>query len=291
MRKRRTKVELSHIDNAMYNLVWEERPMSVRQVFYRMTTEGIIDKTEAEYKNIVVRRLGLLRKAGHMPFDWLVDATRWQRKPLTHSSLEAALIRARDTYRRALWEDQNTYVEIWLEKEALAGVLYPITRKWDVPLMTTRGYSSISFLHSAALEIREQNELGKEVYLYQFGDHDPSGVDIPRAIEQGLMDIDPELSFEFERVAVTPAQIQYMDLPTRPTKKSDTRIKHFGSGQSVELDAIPPQKLRDLVEDCIIQHIDDEVLSRTEAIEDRERQALESFVAGLADAGISAEFQ
>lgn len=109
--------------------------------------------------------------------------TRWMRKPRSHSSLEAMLKYSAEAYRRSVWDNQDCYVEVWLEKDALAGVLYDITSAWDVPLMVTRGYPSLSFLYSAAEVIAEQE---KPVYLYYFGDHDPSGIDIPRKVEADL---------------------------------------------------------------------------------------------------------
>ena len=112
--------------------------MTVRQVFYRLVSSGVIPKTEASYKNIVVRLLGIMRREGDLPFRWIADNTRWMRKPSTYSSLEHALDNTIATYRRALWDQQDSYVEIWLEKDALAGVLYDVTAEWDVPLMVTR---------------------------------------------------------------------------------------------------------------------------------------------------------
>jgi len=161
-------------------------------------------------------------------------------------------------YRRALWHEQADYVEVWLEKDALAGVLYDVTGEWDVPLMVVRGYSSLSFLHSAGEAIAAY---GKRTFIYYFGDYDPSGVDIARKVEAGLREFAPTVEIHFERVAVTPAQITLWNLPTRPTKKTDSRSKHF-QGESVEVDAIPPQDLRDLAETCIVQHLDMHVMER-----------------------------
>ena len=82
------------------------------------------------------------------------------RRPITYSSVEDALKRTAETYRRALWDDAPVCVEIWLEKEALAGVLVDVTDEWDVPLMVTRGYPSMSFLYSAAEAIKERRRTG-----------------------------------------------------------------------------------------------------------------------------------
>jgi hypothetical protein len=137
------------------------QPMTVRQVFYALTTQGVIAKTEAEYKGTVCRLLAEMRRDGTIPYTWLADATRWMRKPTTYSSVEQALRRTASTYRRALWDDSPTVVEVWLEKEALAGVLVEITREWDVPLMVTRGYPSMSYLHAAADAITDRGNRGQ----------------------------------------------------------------------------------------------------------------------------------
>jgi hypothetical protein len=171
---------------AIYKALEADQPMTVRQVFYRLTSQGVIPKLESEYNQTVVRLLGEMRRDGSIPFEWLADATRWMRKPTTYSSMEEALRNTAQAYRRDLWNDGSEYVEIWLEKEALAGVLVDVTDPWDVPLMVTRGYSSISYLHSAAKTIYERAKQGKRTTLYYFGDRDPSGVDIDRAIRQGI---------------------------------------------------------------------------------------------------------
>lgn len=107
--------------------------------------------------------LTVMRRARELPYDWLADNTRWQRKPRTFDSVEDALRNTAAFYRKALWNEADSYVEIWLEKDALAGVVYPVTSMYDVPLMVARGYASLSFLYSAAEAI---NELDVPAYIY-----------------------------------------------------------------------------------------------------------------------------
>ena len=270
VRVRRSRAEIEALENALVNLLASENPMTVRQVFYRMVSIGAIDKTEKEYKNTICRLLGKLRRDGRIAFEWLSDQTRWMRKPRTDRGLEAALRRTAELYRRDVWAELPVYVEIWLEKDALAGVLYEETEIWDVPLMVTRGYASLSYLHGAAETI---NALEKPAYLYYFGDYDPSGVDITRAVEAGIREFAPDAEIHFERVAVTYDQIRAWDLPTRPTKQSDSRSKNFGD-ESVEVDAILPAQLRELVRACIVRHIDPNVWGRLQRIEEAERETL-----------------
>jgi hypothetical protein len=276
---RRTKAAVKAIRDAIFEIVAQYRPMTVRQVFYQLVTRGVIAKTEAEYKTTVCRLLVQMRRDGDLPFEWIADNTRWQRKPRTYGSLQAMLENCQHTYRRALWDDQDTYVEVWLEKEALAGVLIDVTAKWDVPLMVTRGYPSVSFLHSAAEAIAEET---RSVYLHYFGDRDPSGLDINRFVERELREYAPDCDLTFQRVAVLRHQIEQYGLQTRPTKKTDSRAKSF-DGESVEVDAIAPDQLRAICDRCITTHIDHEQLARTRAVEEAERETLSLMAVQLDD--------
>lgn len=267
---RRTRAEVSRLQQDLLAILRSGHPMTVRQVFYRATVAGIVPKTEQAYKNDIGRQLVLMRRSGMIPYDWIADNTRWQRKTITYSSVKDALDRTARCYRRALWHDQDVSVEVWLEKDALAGVIMQETRAWDVPLMVTKGFSSVSFLHSAAEDIKA---IGKPAHLYYFGDRDPSGVHIDRTIERTLREMVPDAEIHFRRVAVLPEQIERWNLPTRPTKKTDSRARTF-DGESVEVDAIPPQQLRQLVRECITQHIDQRQLEITQAAERSEREIL-----------------
>lgn len=276
-KRRRSRADMQAIRDAIYEVVAQYQPMTVRQVFYQLVSRGVLDKTEAEYKGTVCRLLADMRRSHEVPFDWIADNTRWMRKPNTYSGLESMLRYSQRTYRRALWDSQADYVEVWLEKEALAGVLVEVTSEWDVPLMVTRGYPSISFLHSAAEAIADQY---KPTHLYYFGDRDPSGVDIDRFVEKSIREIAPDIDLEFTRVAVTPQQIVDYNLPTRPTKKSDSRSKSF-KGESVEVDAIEPDELRSLCRSVIVDHIDLDALERMQEVEEAERDTLEQMIDSL----------
>jgi len=255
---------------ALYTLIQPHHPVTVRQTFYLAVTAGLIPKTENAYKNTLVRLLADMRRVGELPYGWIADNTRWMRKPSSYDCLEDALAETTRLYRRNLWRNQDAYVEIWLEKDALAGVLAEVTYRWDVPLMVTRGYPSLSFLYEAAQAIRAQ---GKPTHIYYFGDWDPSGVDIPRFVEDSLKELTDAADITFTRVAVERWQITRWHLPTRPTKTSDSRSKYF-EGESVEVDAIPPGHLRAIADECIQQHVDAAQLRVTLVAEENERQLL-----------------
>ena len=269
---------MAAVREGLVEIVEAYSPMTVRQVFYQAVTRGLVDKTEGEYKSTICRLLGELRKDGELDYDAIADETRWMRKPDTYSDLASFMSRSKRLYRRALWDDQDAYVEIWLEKEALAGVLVDVTARWDVPLMVTRGYPSLSYLWSAANSLDFHAD--KECFLYYFGDHDPSGVDIQRSLTETLENMCEVAYFEIERVAVTPDQIEELSLPTRPTKQTDTRAGGWIGG-SVEVDAIEPDQLRQLCEECIEQHVDEHELARTRQVEAAERQTLRDVVDGM----------
>ena len=243
-------------------------PMTVRQLFYQMSTRNCVTKSEKGYGQ-VQRATVDMRKTGILPHWVFADHTRWRRKPQTNKGLAEAMSFWHDTYRRELWQDQEDYIEIWCEKDALSSIMSDVTYEFDVPLLVPKGYSSLSYLASCAEHLLQ---IDKPKYIYHFGDYDPSGVDAARNIEERLLGFG--LSVQFRRVAVTPEQIQSYTLPTRPTKLTDTRSKSWTGGESVELDAFTPNQLRELVRGVINSHLD---ISQYEAelrIQEAEKQTL-----------------
>lgn len=276
-RRRRSAAEMERLRDEIYRVAEEIQPATVRQIYYQCVVRGIVPKTQAQYSGTVCRLLGEMREEGRLPFEWIADHTRWVRKPKSHRSLSNALARMQANYRRDLWSQQAVHLEVWCESDAISGVLYPITAEWDVPLMVTRGYSSKSFLYESAQILRRN---GKANVLVYFGDHDPSGRDIDRDIEAKLRTYAPEADFTFERLAVLEEQVEEWALPGAPPKKSDSRIKRF-KGNAVELEAIHPDRLREIVERAITVHLDEHVYQQTLLIEDAERETLEQVILGL----------
>jgi hypothetical protein len=238
-RPRRTKAELAQLHAAILTVCEDDHPLSVRGVFYRVMSAGVVEKSEKGYA-AVQREVLQLRRSGDLPYQWIADGTRWHIKPTSWSSKEEALDHTAISYRQDLWHDQDVYVEIWSEKEAISSIISPITSNWDVPLMIARGFASESFLWSTANAIRSQ---AKPTVVYQLGDHDPSGIAAWEHVQTKLREFAPDADIEFERLAVTESQIAEHNLPTRPTKTTDSRAKHF-VGESVEVDAIPTRILR-----------------------------------------------
>lgn len=267
-RVRRTNAELEVIDEAIIDVLTEEHPATVRSVFYRITSRGLVDKSENGYR-LIGRRVLQLRRADLVPYSWITDGTRYVLATNTSESITRELQMTAAMYRRRVWDNQAAAVAVMVEKDALRGVLEPVTSRWDVDLGIMRGYPSESFVY----EIAQGLDRGRETFLYQLGDHDPSGVDAWRSFEAKVRAFNPVAQVTFERLAVTPEQIDEMALPTRPTKKSDSRAKSFLGG-SVEVDAIAPSVLRDIVEKRILTHLDTDALGALKRIERHEREQL-----------------
>jgi hypothetical protein len=274
-RHRRTNTELEIVDTAIYEAVRDEHPVTLRGVFYRVVSIGAVEKSEAGYR-LVGRELLKLRRAGVIPYSWITDGTRLTMKPPSWSDVDTMLEDAAASYRRALWHNQDVEVLVLSEKDAISGVVYPITSRWDVELGIVRGYSSETFAYSVAESIAATE---KRTFVYQLGDHDPSGVDAWRSFEEKVRGFGLGGDAVFERLAVTPEQILEFDLPTRPTKSTDTRSRGF-DGESVEVDALPATVLREIVEKAIVQHIDRRAYELNQRMEASERDGLTRLVGG-----------
>ena len=273
-RTRRTKAEMDVIRDAIFSELEETHPQTVRHVFYRLTSLGLVPKQENSGYITVKTQLLKMRKSGRVPWGWVADATRWRIKPTSYGSLEEALVNNARFYRRDIWRHAEVYVEVWCESDSIGGVINQVTQEYDIPLMTSRGFSSATYLWEAAQDIAE---IGKPAYLYYFGDWDPSGKIIPEIIERDLRKYAPDAEIHFKRIAITPAQIQDLELLTKPPKSS-THSKGFKGG-TVEIEAMPVPVLLGLVRGCIEQHIDQRHLEVTKVAEKSERTLLEGFLA------------
>jgi hypothetical protein len=266
---------MAKIREAMVTLARENQPVTARQLFYLMVSAGVIDKTEAEYKQTVIRLCLKLRRAKVIPWGWVVDRTRWLFKPTTFGSLSAALTETARLYRRSLWADSDVNVQVWCESMSVAGIIMDETGKWDVPLFPGKGYSSHDFLRSAARDIAD---MGKDTVIYLLGDFDASGRDIIRFVSETIREyaseVNPAVAIDFRTIAVTEDQITAWSLPSHPAKKTDSRHARYGIDHAVELEAIPPVRLREIVRDCITQHIDPDFFRRLQTVEAAERKTL-----------------
>lgn len=238
-------------------------------------------KDEAKGYKLVQRRLVRLRERGDVPYGWITDNVRIVRGHNRYGGPDDYARVAAEFYRRDYWADSPVNVEVWLEKDALAGVLVPaVVEECGLDLHVTRGYASVSYLQSAADFIKRD---GRPTHVYLLTDFDPSGLGIADTVAAELVRRSRPVEVLVERLAVDRAQIDEWNLPTRPTKATDSRARKFtrehGTG-SVELDAIPPATLRALVKVSIEEHMKPEALRIMKMAEREERDVLRSVWGG-----------
>jgi hypothetical protein len=270
-RPRRTKTEMAVIRDAILAFAAANHPVGVRQTFYAVETQDLVPKTEAGVRT-VSRLMVNMRKSGEMPYGWVADGTRWMVKPKSHDSIEQAVQAAAASYRFDLWSEADAYVEVWVEKQGLISTLYPVTAEWDVPLMPAHGTPSLSFLYETAMTIADED---RPCFIYYLGDGDKAGRDAAVFAERTIRELAPDADLTFELLAVTEAQIADWNLPTRPPKPRD---RAAGMTECVELDAIPPDRLRNLLRDAIESHMGAETLRYARAQEADERATFMEFM-------------
>ena len=271
-RIRRTQDDLSEILTACQAIIKEEGTVSLRHLFYRIVSLGLIEKTEKEYQKLSGYSMKW-RRDGSIPWSAFVDSNRWYHGVRTFDDIGEALQNSKQCYRRNLWQSQKIYCEIWTEKEAVAAIAQQAAMPYGVPVFPMKGFGSGSALFALSQQIKLQQRNGKQVYVYHLGDHDPSGRCIDESTVRNLRD-DHGVEFNFKRIAVTPAQIKQYKLLTRPTKKTDSRAKNF-EGESVEVDALAPHIIRELVDNSIAQHIDQQAWKREQEFEEMERETFD----------------
>jgi Fe2+ or Zn2+ uptake regulation protein len=278
---RRGREEMAAIRSAIVKILKADHPQTVRQVFYQLVSRGVIDKTEAEYQRTVIRLLVEMRLDHRVDWDWIVDETRQGKITRTFDNVEDALRDTAQSYRRSALRDADVHVQVWCEKEALAGIIWDAASEYDVPVHVSRGVPSLTQIYSSFTHIRAAALHHKPSFIYQFGDHDPSGVFIPKHMEKRLHEFCHKYGVRplpiIERIALTPEQIKQYRLPTRPTKREGNSYAKGFEGRSVELDALPSNTLRELVTACIERHISPQQVEALRAAEDSERGIIEAF--------------
>jgi hypothetical protein len=170
------------LHEAAVRVLRAERPMTLRQLYYRLVSAGVLANKQAEYKRLgsVMTRV---REAGEVPRTWIVDHVRSTLKPPSWSGLADFADAVRDSYRLDFWASLGHHVEVFVEKDAVAGTIQPVTREYDIALRVCRGYSSVSF----AGEIADLwAEVEKPIFAYYLGDFDPSGFDLERDLREKL---------------------------------------------------------------------------------------------------------
>jgi len=252
-------------------LLQAREPDTVRGIMYACVSVGWLPDTGQKSYGRIQRVLDAMRKRGIVPFRWIVDNVRATEKPSSWSGLTDFADTVATAYRRDFWASLPDYVCLIVEKDTVAGRVSPTTRAYDIPLHPLRGFSSTSFAFAIA---DEWKQIDKPIHAYYIGDHDPSGRDIERSIRQRLAELSGK-DFQWRRLAVTPEQFdQYRIIPLEP-KRRDTRYQRFAAefgDRCAEVEAVPADALRDMVEAAIKSHIPAGAWARLQAIEAEEKR-------------------
>jgi len=275
-RFRRTKAEIEALRKALYEIVAENQPVTVRGAFYLASSRGVIPKSENQGYRPVQRELLKMRREGAIPWGWITDGSRARLGYRRYGGLEYYAKQVAANYRRDYWHGSDEYVEVWLEKEALRGVLSPVViEEFGLDLYVTKGQPSVSYLYDAAEDIIRD---GRPTFVYVLADFDPGGLRIFDRIKEELVGfVGNATDLYVRRLALTPYQIELYDLPTRPGKEKDPNASEFArrfGDRCVELDAMPPNTLRGLVRECLESHMDSQYLHRLKLTEQHERRGL-----------------
>jgi hypothetical protein len=270
--------------------------LTLRQLYYQFVSRGLIPNRDSEYKKLG-DTIADARMTGQLDWELIIDRTR-RLTDLPHWDDPAGVIRsALASFNNDKWAEQPYRCEVWIEKDALVGVIEPTCRALDVPYFSCRGYTSLSAAWEAGQRIGEHLDNGQKVKVIHLGDHDPSGIDMTRDIGDRLRrflvqdhynasaaDDGGAASFEFVddhfeviRIALTMEQIDQYDPPPNPAKLTDSRgagyVEEYGY-DSWELDALEPSVIAALIEDEVTTWRDDTLWEDAVAEEERQKGLL-----------------
>lgn len=257
--------------------------MTLRQLYYQLVARDIIKNKLSEYQKIS-SILKDARMTGMIDWSAIEDRVRVPKRASQWNSIEDLVDSALWSYRLPRRQDQPVYVELWVEKDAIANILKPICDKYHVTLMVNRGYGSASSLYDAASRFAERSNNKKfsgassRVLLY-LGDHDPSGLDMDRDITERLAEF--RCPITFKRIGLTFEQIEEYNPPPNYAKINDPRaegyISEFGN-DCWEVDALTPEVLNQLVDDALREHTDMDLYQAWILREEEEKKQLKSLV-------------
>lgn len=247
--------------------------LTLRQVYYQLVARGYIPNNERSYKNV-----GSLINDGRLAglIDWhsVTDRTRNLRKAGHWDNPADVIASARYSYNLDKWKGQPNYVEVWVEKDALVDIVGQACDPLDTPYFSCRGYTSQSEMWSAAQRFIRQDDREKRIIIH-LGDHDPSGIDMTRDIQERLELFGADVYVK--RVALTMNQIQTYNPPPNPAKITDSRaskyIDQYGN-ESWELDALEPKVITDLIKKQVTMYRNDDIYRAVCDKESREKDEL-----------------
>lgn len=265
--------------------------LTLRQVFYQHVARDWIENTLQSYKRLG----GILsdaRRAGLIDWDAIEDRTRNLVSPSYWSTPSAIVNSAAEAYAENLWRDQPWRVVVYVEKEALVGIIAAACGPLRVPYMACRGYVSDSEIHSAARLFRSYLKAGRRVRVLHLGDHDPSGIDMTRDLVERLHlfaevdNHDDADRLEVRRIALNADQIARYNPPPNAAKQSDGRFKNYDAihgDQSWELDALNPTILTTLVREEVELLVDADLWAASAAAEEANKETMADAAANWED--------
>lgn len=273
--------------------------LPLRQIWYKLVARHILSNTRSNYK-YVSKTLTEARIKRTIPYRDINDPERltsisfFEEKNYKKHIQETFdfFPRILNLFNYHIWENQPNYVEVWIEKNSLFDQFSEITKKREVSLVTCKGYSSITNIHRGAERIKNEasSRNAENIIILYFGDHDPSGKDISRNIEDRLTNVF-NINVELIFVALTKEQIDFYDVPPDRTKKSDTRSKKFiekYGDEAAELEALDPLVLRTMINNTISNYYDKSIFQE---IQKKEKEVLEKIKAKSEEINLSKKLQ
>lgn len=266
---------LELIDDICDDYVAQGFTLSLRQLYYQLVGKNVIENNLLSYKRLI-RTVSEGRLAGKIDWDAIEDRTR---NLNTHGAWDspADIIRSSaNCFQIDPWEDQDYYVETWVEKDALISVIEHACEDYRVPSFSCRGYTSQTEVYEAAKRFRRKNQQGKEGIIIHLGDHDPSGIDMTRDIEDRMATF--QASVLVNRIALSHKQVRTYKLPPNPVKMKDVRTPDYEAKygiESWELDALEPSVIVALVKKTILEYVDLENWEHSIDVEDSGKEELE----------------
>jgi hypothetical protein len=236
--------------------------LTLRQVYYQCVSRDLIPNNEKSYDRLG-RVVGDARMAGLIDWHAIVDRTRTLRGNNHWRAPSDIMLSAAESFAVDKWSKeygQDWRPEVWVEKDALVGVVGRVCGELDVNYFSCRGYTSLSEMWAASQRLLGYRKQGQKPFVIHLGDHDPSGIDMSRDITDRLETF-TRRSLEFERIALNADQVERYGPPPNPAKLTDSRadgyIARFGR-ESWELDALNPAVIADLIRGAVLSCRDDE---------------------------------
>jgi len=271
--KRLAEIEQANAIIAEYQAAGYQ--LTLRQLYYQFVARDLLANTMANYKSLG-RNMTKARMGGLVSWDALHDNNRDARRRLIQPSQVGTFCDLPGRLAVDLWSDQDAYIEVWVEKDALSNVISKPANKWGVTYLACKGFLSSSEMHEAAKRFAIQRDIyGKRCVLIHLGDHDPSGLDMTRdnATRLQIMRTDVEV----HRIALNMDQVHEYGPPPNPAKTTDSRyagyVEDYGE-ESWELDALEPAVIDSILSDKIESLCDVDLWDARCRVEDERRDIL-----------------